>query len=772
MKIKSIKSYLILLVIISQLVACSQPNPTFNEADITLIPQPSNLVINEGSFQIDSGTKVIQQEVAQQKAINYLVGLFQKAAGYELQIVNVESEEAIVFENVEGLKKGAYELEVNPKLVSIKASEESGFFNAVQTLRQLLPAEIESKEVVNRDWFLPSVQIKDQPRFEWRGMHMDFSRHFFDMDEVKDFLDYMALYKLNTYHMHLTDDQGWRIEIKKYPLLTKKGAWRIPNNQDTICMERAVENELYTIDEAKFQEIDGERKYGGFFTQDQIKEIVAYADDRCITVIPEIDMPGHFKAAIDNYPFLSCDGISGWGGVFTFPACVGKDSTYKFMENILSEVVELFPAEYVHIGGDEVNMKSWENSPICQEVIKENNLKDEHELQSFFNRNIERFLQSKGKQLMGWDEIVTGGLTKSASVMWWRNWHPEAPKMAAKSGNKVVVTTTAAYYFDYLNDGTTLERVYNYEPIPEDFTAEEEDNVLGIQANLWSERIPSFKRLQYQTFPRMLAVAENAWAPKTDKDFSAFNTRVEGHYGRLDELGVYYYIPVVEGLKKEIVIVDETEVALKLAYPLEGVEIFYTLDGTVPTRNSQSYTTPIVVEDTGTIKARAYRGAIFNDLKSAEIKRQQYRQASNLVPENSGLQRWVTKEQFEKVEDIQLPLEPQWSRVDSISLAEFEDQVGFSMVFKGFFKAEKDDIYEFEIQSDGGSLMFFEDDLVVDNGGYHGPRKRYGKVALKKGWHPISVYHQPSHKPRMIKVWYGVQGEALRWLDKDVVAYP
>ena len=547
-----IKGYTVLLLVTLILVACSQPKPTFKQEAISLVPKPVSFQLKESSFEFVSDTKIVLNDASQQKAANFLTGLFNKAAGYDLQVSNTKNNEAVVFETEEGLKNGAYKLEVNQNSIRIKASEESGFFYAVQTIRQLLPNEIESKEKTNTDWFIPCAMVEDEPRFEWRGMQMDFSRHFFNIDEVKDFLDYMALYKLNTYHMHLTDDQGWRIEIKKYPLLTEKGAWRIPNTQDTICMDKAKENKLYTIDESNFKEVDGERKYGGFFTQKQIKEIVSYADERCITVIPEIDMPGHFKSAIDNYPFLSCKGQSGWGTVFTYPACLGKETTYEFMKNVLSEVVALFPAKYVHIGGDEVNIKSWKKCPYCQKAIKDHGLKDEHELQSFFNKDVEQFLQSKGKQIIGWDEIIKGGLTKESNVMWWRNWVPDAPKIAAENGNDVVVTTTAAYYFDYLNEGTTLEKVYEYEPIPVGFTPEESKHVLGIQANLWSEWIPSFKRLQYQAFPRMLAVAENAWASKDNKDFKKFKARVEKQYDRLDVLGVYYYTPAVEVLEKKL----------------------------------------------------------------------------------------------------------------------------------------------------------------------------------------------------------------------------
>ncbi len=764
------RKHILLILLTVLLVSCKQTNPSFNKEEISILPRPLNFQLNEGSFQIDATTKIILQNESQQKAVNYLKGLFNKAAGYNLEVLNITTNSAIVFETVEGLKTGAYQLVVNPTSILIKASEESGFFNAVQTIRQLLPVAIENKEKTIEDWFVPSVIIKDEPRFQWRGMHMDFSRHFFNIDEVKSFLDYMALYKLNTYHMHLTDDQGWRIEIKKYPLLTEKGAWRTPNNQDTLCMDRAVENKLYTIDEFNFKEIDGERKYGGFFTQEQIKEIVAYADERCITVIPEIDMPGHFKSAIDNYPFLSCNEESGWDTVFTYPTCLGKETTYEFMKNVLSEVVELFPASYVHIGGDEVNIASWEVCPHCQKAIKENNLKDEHELQSFFNRDIEQFLQSKGKQFMGWDEIVRGGLTKDASVMWWRNWAPDAPKIAAKNGNNIVVTTTAAYYFDYLNEGNPLERVYNYEPIPADFTEEEASNILGIQANLWSERIPSFKRLQYQAFPRFFAISENGWVTQ-EKDFENFNKRVTTQYDRLDALGVYYYLPTVKGLDRKIAFVDSATVKLNLAYALEGTEIYYTLDGSVPTKASLKYETPFVVKDTIEIKARAYRGNIYNDLISTKVIRKNYIESVQTTTNEKGLKQWILKGKFKNVDDVKTPTTTNFTKVDGITLGDLKNEKRFSVVYKGYFNAEKDGIYEFETRSDGGDLLFIGDEIIVDNSGWHGPRKRYGKVALKQGLHPITIKYRPSDNPRVIEVKYGFQGETLKSINSSVTSF-
>ena len=741
---------LFLFSILASLLLASCSNPDFSQEQISLVPKPSKFILKEQSFRFKSGTSIVIQDESQRKAANYLVGMLNRAAGFKLSPTEEKTGNGVLFETVEQLKKEAYHLEINLNQILIQASDEAGFFNAVQTIRQLLPPEIESKTQVQSEWLVPCSIVDDEPRFAWRGMHMDFSRHFSTIDEVKEFLDYMALYKLNTYHMHLTDDQGWRIEIKKYPLLTEKGAWRIENNQDTICNNRAIENELYKIDKANYREVDGLREYGGFFTQEQIKEIVKYADDRCITVIPEIDMPGHFKSAIDNYPFLSCTGEAGWGTVFSTPTCLGKETTYEFMENILSEIVELFPCQYIHIGGDEVMIQSWKECPKCQKEIKTNHLADEHELQSHFNRRIEKFLQSKGKKLMGWDEIVTGGLTKDASVMWWRGWRPDAPKMAAENGNELVITTTDAYYFDYLNDHNSVEKVYNFEPVPVSFTPEQSKQIMGVQANLWSEWIPSFRRLQYQAFPRMLALAETAWTAKENKNVSDFSQRLEKQYDRMDVLGIWYYIPAVEGLSKKIVFVDS--ILMNLSYSHPGIDVFYTLDGSIPTRESTKYTEPFFIKKAGQIKARAYRGNVFNDLVTAEIEQQQYREAATITPENKGLKRWVIKNTFSNVDEIKLPVSAYWAKVDSIGMTEYAGQNNFAMFFSGYFNAETDGVYEFELKSDGGSQFYLGDEVIVDKSNSRGPFKKYAKVALKKGWHSVSVSYLPSKKPREISV--------------------
>ena len=538
-------SIIILFILVSNSYSQNQKNLV--QPDISIVPKPTNMVRGNGWFTFSKKTRMASDNDSQKPAAKYLSDLFEKASGYALPNADIKNAN-ILFLKDETIKTEAYILEITPKRISIKASDAAGYFYAVQTIRQLLPASIETANSNAQKWLIPCVRINDQPRFSWRGMHMDFSRHFFGIEDVKTFLNYMALYKLNTYHMHLTDDQGWRIEIKKYPLLTEKGAWRIESSHDKACKELAKTDPSYTIDEQHYHNRDGERMYGGFFTQEQIKEIIAYAAERQIEVIPEIDMPGHFKSAIDNYPFLSCTNEAGWGEQFSIPACLGKETSYEFTKNILSEIINLFPSKYIHIGGDEVNIASWKACPRCQKAIKDNNLKNEHELQSFFNHDIEAFLNSKGKRLMGWDEIVEGGLSKDATMMWWRNWAPTMRNIAAENGNNMIITPCFEYYFDAANEITPFEKVYHYEPIPEEFTEDQAKFILGIQANLWAEMIPNFKRLEYQAFPRLLAMAETAWTSKNAKNYDNFQQRMPLQYNRLDALGIRYYIPPVSGL--------------------------------------------------------------------------------------------------------------------------------------------------------------------------------------------------------------------------------
>ncbi len=763
----SFKQLIPLLFLVSLIVSCT--SRSFSPEEINLIPKPGKMELKEQSFQIKASTSLVLSNPEQEKAASYLNGLLQKAAGFSLSKAEQAANNSIVFSDDSNLPSEAYRLEVSPKQITIAASSGAGWFYGVQTIRQLLPAAIESQSASNTKWLVPCVLIEDQPRFGWRGMHMDFSRHFFTVDEVKTFLDYMALYKLNTYHMHLTDDQGWRIEIKKYPLLTEKGAWRNENNQDAICNEKAKTNETFVINPANYKEIDGQKMYGGFFTQEQIREIIHYAADRYISVIPEIDMPGHFKAAIDNYPYLSCSGEATWGKLFSAPACLGQASTTEFMKDILSEVAELFPAPYIHIGGDEVNIEDWKKCPKCQAEIRKNKLKNEHELQSFFNREIEQFLHSKGKRLMGWDEIVEGGLTADASMMWWRNWAPKMRYIAANNGNDMVISPDFEYYFDFTNEATPLDKVYNYEPVPEDFTPEQEKHIIGVQANLWSEWIPNFTRLQIQTFPRLLALAETAWNKKGDKDFDAFKVRVRNHYQRLETMGITYYLPAVQGTNKTYAFVDSAKV--ELSVDMDGAEIFYTLDGSAPTRESNQYKGPFYVKESGQILTRAFKGTISGEVFEAKADKQEYCQPEQINTTESGFLRWVNKASYQSVEAVSLPAGAAFTAVNTADMGEYANTEHIAFVFKGYFKAETQGIYEFTTKSDDGSLLYIGDKLVVDNGGNHSAQQRAGMVALMPGYHPIAIIFHQGGGGGELSASYTVPGGTAQTLDQNVVSH-
>lgn len=760
---------LLFLLLISTIFSCTQKNKTFQNSEISVIPEPTNLILEDESFLFTSTTQISIEEDNQLMAATYLNDLFKQAAGFNFTVKKSNSAASITFKKVENLAPEAYILKISSSKIVISANDAAGYFYGIQTLRQLLPAEIESKQPMDVEWLVPCVTIQDSPRFSWRGMHMDFSRHFFSLENVKTFLDYMAMYKMNTYHMHLTDDQGWRIEIKKYPLLTQKGAWRIESSHDKECKELAKTNPSFTIDEQHYHEINGQKMYGGFFTQNQIKEIISYASDRNIEVIPEIDMPGHFKAAIDNYPYLSCTGKAGWGNHFSIPACLGKETSYQFAKDILSEVAALFPSKYIHIGGDEVNIDSWKKCPNCQRAIQKNKLKNEHELQSFFNKDIEQFLHSKGKKLIGWDEIVDGGLSSDATVMWWRNWAPKARYIAANNGSNMIICPDFEYYFDFTNEATPIDKVYNYEPVPEDFTKEQEAHVLGVQANLWSERIPNFKRLQYQTFPRILALSETAWSSKSNKNYDDFQQKLLNHYQRLDFLDIQYYIPTVEGLADKIAFLDEAKITLTT--PLSGMDIYYTLDGTQPTKNSLKYTAPLTISKNTTIKTIAYRGNNASEVKTAVIEKQTYKEPLKIEPKIGSIQQWVALNKFNVVEEVKLPTQPIWKTTQKIDLTGYETKDHVSMVFKGYFKAEEDGLYQFSTKSDDGSLLYLHNKLVVNNGGNHAAILKDGMIALKKGWHPISIYFHEASGGNELTVWYKSPTQAQKKLEGSVIAY-
>ncbi len=508
---------------------------------INLIPQPMSLQKKEGAFVITSKT-ILQfpSNADWQTAVAFFQQKMKKAAGYELPITGDGKKQLITFQEDKSLKNAEeYFLEVSKNQIVIKAASAKGAFYAVQTLLQLLPDAIENDQMTNTIWAVPCCTITDAPRFAWRGMHLDVGRHFFPIEFVKRYIDLMAMHKFNRFHWHLTDDQGWRIEIKKYPKLTEIGAYR---NGTIVSKKSSGVQEYY----------DGQR-YGGFYTQEQIRDIVQYAADRFVTIVPEIEMPGHCLAALAAYPELACDQgpfatATKWGGFR--PVFCPKEETFTFLENVLTEVIALFPSEYVHLGGDEVKKESWEESEFCQELMQKEHLDNEMELQSYFMRHMERFLNSKGKKMIGWDEILEGGLTDNATVMSWRG--EEGGIEAAKAKHDVIMSPDKFCYFNFYQSADkkseplamgkvlSVKKVYAYDPLPEELLPEEAKYVIGAQGNVWTEYMPHPSIVEYMVFPRAIALSEVVWTPQEQRIWQEFKPRLTNHLKRLDVLGVNY----------------------------------------------------------------------------------------------------------------------------------------------------------------------------------------------------------------------------------------
>ena len=597
---------IILVLCVCFLCSC-QTNRTFTRNEIALVPQVQKMTLGESSFRFNESTKLVVENTEQEAIASQLAGLFEKSAGWKLQIKVGGSEDGneVQFKTESGFADEAYALEVSRNRIEIKASRPAGFFYAMQTLRQLLPVEIESNQLqANAKWLVPVISVSDNPAFKWRGFMLDVSRHFFPKEDVLRMIDNLAIHKINTLHLHLLDDQGWRIEIKKYPKLTQVGAWRV-NREDKHWNSRPK------------QEAGEKATYGGFYTQEDIREMVAYAQKKYITIVPEIEMPAHVTAALAAYPQYSCAGgpftvLPGGVWPVTDIYCAGNDSTFLFLEDVLSEVIDLFPSRYIHIGGDEATKTEWEKCPKCKNRIKTEKLKNTGELQSYFIKRIEKFVNSKGRVLLGWDEIIEGGLPAEATVMSWRGF--KGGIEAANQGHDVVMTPNTHCYFDYyqgpkeqeplaIGGYLPLKKVYEYNPVPPDLGAENAKHILGGQANLWTEYIPNFKHAEYMTFPRVAAIAEALWSPKEVHSWSDFSHRIQLLMRRYDQIGINYSKSAYKVTARSQFDPAKNKLGVTLSCELEGVEIHYTIDGSEPNSNSPIYKEPIFIDKTLTLKA-------------------------------------------------------------------------------------------------------------------------------------------------------------------------
>ncbi len=573
---------------------------------ISLIPQPVAIDQTGDGFTISRQTAVSYNDESLHQAAHLVADLWEGYLGFAPRILHHPVDEdsgkidlVIVDQYVSEWGDEGYELTVNSGGIEIKGNTPAGVFYGAQTLNQLLSTSTQGN--------LPGVKITDNPRFSYRGLHLDVSRHFIPIDFIYELIDYMAMHKLNVFHWHLIDDQGWRLEIKGYPKLTEVGAWRV-DMSDRHWNDRPLVND------------PANATYGGFYTQDEVKGLVAYAAERNITVMPEIEMPAHVMSALAAYPEYSCTGENLGvppGGVWpiTHIYCAGKEETFHFLEDVLTEVMAIFPSEFIHIGGDEADKTNWKSCDACQARIASEGLADEHELQSYFIHRIEEFLNANGRKLIGWDEILEGGLAPNASVMSWRG--EQGGIDAAKMGHTVVMTPGSHCYFDHyqgdpaleplaIGGYTTLAKVYSYEPVPTALSAEEAKLVLGAQANVWTEYIPEPDHAEYMIFPRLAALSEVLWSPASLRDWGDFSQRMKDQYKRYDHMGINYSlsafqvsaIPEMDAENKTLLVKLESEVHEPL--------IRYTLDGTRPTSESPVYDGAVNISETSTLTASVF----------------------------------------------------------------------------------------------------------------------------------------------------------------------
>ena len=589
------------------LCSCGSHDP-----QIAIVPYPNHLETGRGTYRVtdrpvtcDSRT----DERTQRAVVGFAARLATVTGGTNpVTVADEMPASGIRFDTDESLPAEGYELNVDGEGIEVRASQFPGFLYALQSLGQLLPAAVYGTEPApDAAWEVPCVKIADAPRFAYRGMHLDVARHFFSVDEVKRYIDVMAIHKLNTLHWHLTDDQGWRIEIKRYPELTAVGS---------IRKATVVRKEWGTYDGTP---------YGGFYTQDEIRDVVKYAADRGVTVIPEIDLPGHMLAALTAYPELGCTGgpYEVWGrwGVADDVLCPGREKTFEFLEGVLTEVMELFPSEYIHIGGDECPKVRWEKCPRCQAKIRQLGLKDdgehtaEHYLQSYVTDRIGKFLAQHGRRIIGWDEILEGRAPSDAVVMSWRG--SEGGIAAAKLGHDVIMTPNSHFYFDYYQSLDTdaepfgiggyipMEQVYSYDPAFPELTPEQQKHILGVQANLWTEYVLSDEHLEYMLLPRLAALSEVQWCLPETKDWNRFigSFRMDEIYSQMG----YEFAKHIFGVTASYAVDPEKGGVVMTLTTQGGAPIRYTLDGSDPTASSPLYKAPVTIGESCTFKAAALR---------------------------------------------------------------------------------------------------------------------------------------------------------------------
>ena len=753
------KKIIFILSAILLMNACNKPDAGKSNV-ISVIPKPEMMKIGSGYFTINTDTKIVisDSNIAVRHIAGYFAQRLKSAAGFDLEIVKSSSlktnNNAIEF-NLEksGNKLGGegYNLKVTKNLVTINADKPAGLFYAVQTILHLLPPEIYGDHKADHiKWRIPAADIADKPHYSWRGMHLDVARHFFSKEDVKKYIDMLAMHKLNVLHLHLNDDQGWRIEIKKYPKLVEIGSKRadLPWND---WQGKADKNTPV---------------YSGYYSQEDIKELVAYAQNRFITIVPEIEMPGHTLAALAAYPEYSCT-----GGPFTVPSggvdiwknhtyCLGNEKTYQFVKDILTEVMSLFPSKYIHIGGDETTRLRWENCPKCQARIKKEGLKDEDGLYGYFLKRIAAFLKSKNRIMIGWDEILEGGDIGDVAVMSWRG--TDRVIKAVKRKLNVVVTPSSHLYFDASEKNgesrVPLQTVYSFNPVPDELSADEAKYILGAQACVWTENVTSMRKVEKITLPRMAALAEVVWTDKNKHNFEDFIKRMSIQYPRYEVLKLAYRAPDLEGGFNGLHIFTDSAL-VKFIAPRLNSEVRYTLDGSIPTRRSALYIKPFYLKNSAVIKAAEF----FPNGKKGRVRSGMYEKQRPMeaVERNDfkpGLVYQYAEGKYDSTTQIKKKDIKNRGIIKSFIFPANHRKQFFAVVYNGFIHLKKDGIYYFYSESNDGSRLYIQDRLVVDHDGLHPAEEKEGAIALKAGYHPLRVVYFQNAGSSALKVSYKGDG--------------
>lgn len=714
-----------------------------SDPDLGIIPAPQSVRISGGQFTFSKESAIMYGTESDRRIAELFRDLLRDQYHVDLPVAKafIKAPKGIVnFSslNYDGMNSEGYALIISPDQINV-SGRDAGLFYGMETLMQLLPLKKEAAPAV------PCAEISDEPRYKYRGLHLDVARHMFPVSFIKKYIDLIAQYKLNTFHWHLTDDQGWRIEIKKYPKLTQVGGYRnqtlIGHNHDRVP-----------------QAYDGVR-YGGFYTQAEVKEIVAYAATKFVTVIPEIEMPGHAVAALAAYPQLGCGDDLGafrveekWG-VFHDIFCAGKDDTFRFLEDVLTEVIALFPGQYIHIGGDEAPKTRWERCKYCQKRIADNKLKNEHELQSYFIHRIERFINSKGRKIIGWDEILEGGLAPNATVMSWRG--VGGGIAAAKMRHDAIMTPGSHMYFDRYQGNPVqeplaiggflpLEEAYSYNPTPESLSGDLRKYIIGVQANIWTEYIKTPEHVEYMLLPRLLALSEVAWTRPDKKDYARFREyRVPKHLGRIDRTNTVYRVPVAIGANDTTIVTSRY--ILTLAPPVEGAKIYYTINGYTPRETDRLYEGPVPVvvppNETRTVKTLVVTPSGKRSAVTTTI-------ISNLQPlppvnpgqRQQGIKYYFVPGEFNLAANVEMGAATETGVAMQINLEKGREKGGsYGMVFDGYINIYQPGIYTFSTRSDDGSVLLIDNKLIVDNDGRHPSFESTGAINLAAGMHRIQV---------------------------------